>query len=96
MIDLFKGLTNIFECSAEYFFEYMNNVEEISNNKEYYTKFKSYSDMVIYPEYKYSSIYAIKNVIENILKSAHIITNFIALSRFKLIIFAINFEFIVV
>ena len=66
VIDLFKGLTNIFECSAEYFFEYMNNVEEISNNKEYYTKFKSYSDMVIYPEYKYSSIYAIKNVIENI------------------------------
>ena len=65
--DLFKGLTTIFESSIESFFKYMNeNAGDSQNSKEYYNEFKKYIDSVTIPDFNYSSIYAIKNVVENI------------------------------
>lgn len=66
--DLFKGLTNIFECTPEYFFEYVNQNSEqtIKNNMLYYNEFKKINDSIVFPEFNYSSMYAIKNVVENI------------------------------
>lgn len=65
--DLFKGLTTIFECSPEFFFNYFNNNSgNIKNNMEYYNMFKKYTDSIIIPKLHYSGAYAIKNVVERI------------------------------
>ena len=65
--DLFKGLTTIFECSPEFFFNYFNeNSGNIKNNMEYYSKFKKYTDSIKIPKLNYSGAYAIKSVVEKI------------------------------
>lgn len=66
VIDLFKGLTTIFECRAETFFEYANRESEQLNNKIYYESFERYVNSIKYPEFDYSNVYAIKNVVEKI------------------------------
>lgn len=68
VIDTFKSITNIFECSPEYFFEYCNNYNlEGKNDEEYYGKILNYSKSVVFPkEFQYSHIYAIQNVVEKI------------------------------
>lgn len=68
VVDLFKSLTTIFECTPEEFFRKCNNYagEESVNDMCYYNMIKSYADSVIYPDFEYSNVYAIKNVVERI------------------------------
>jgi len=66
--DLFKSITTVFECSPQYFFKRCNEVadKKIENNKVYYNKLKEYADSVQIPEFNYSNVYAIKNVVEKV------------------------------
>ena len=65
VVDLFKSLNTIFECSPEYFFELANNFDS-NNNLKYYNLIKSYVDEVKYPEFNYCHVYAIKSLVEKI------------------------------
>lgn len=66
--DLFRGLKNIFECRPEEFFEYFisNSSEQHQNDMNYYNQLNNFNNSIKIPEIKYSSMYAIKNVVENI------------------------------
>ena len=66
VVDAFKSLTTIFECKPEDAFEVLNNKTNGENNKEYFKLFKEYNDSIRIPDFKYSSVYAIKNVVENL------------------------------
>lgn len=67
VVDLYKSITTIFECKPEYFFEYCNRHASGSmNDRKYYEEFRSYTDSVIIPEFEWSHIYAIKEVVERI------------------------------
>lgn len=65
--DLFKGLDTIFEGTPEDFFQKSNMIFETEkNNNKYYNEFKKYIDSVKIDNIDYSSLYAVKNVVENI------------------------------
>ena len=67
IVDLFKSITNVFESTPEYFFEKANKINENgSNDKVYYTKIKEYIDSIKYPDFRFSHVYAIKEVVERI------------------------------
>jgi 2-succinyl-5-enolpyruvyl-6-hydroxy-3-cyclohexene-1-carboxylate synthase len=66
VIDAFKGLTTIFECHPEEFFEYMTKDNDAQNDGEYNKMLTDYCYRVEFPEFEYSNIYAIKNVVERI------------------------------
>jgi 2-succinyl-5-enolpyruvyl-6-hydroxy-3-cyclohexene-1-carboxylate synthase len=68
VVDTFKSLTTIFECSPEYFFKYCNNEvnKEASNDNIYYNQFRDYANSVLLPEFEYSHVYAIQKVVESI------------------------------
>lgn len=66
VVDLYKNLTTIFECKPEYFFTYFNNKVNSKNDFEYYNQFKNYADSVTIPEFEYSHVFAIKEVVEKI------------------------------
>lgn len=67
VVDLFKSLSIIFECTPEEFFAEMNKVDESQvNNKEYNNLLLDYVNRIEYPEFKYSHIKAIKKVVEKI------------------------------
>lgn len=67
VVDLFKNLKTIFECTPEYFFEYFNSkAENNKNNHNYYTLLKQYAESVLYPDFEYSNVYAIKEIVESV------------------------------
>ena len=67
VVDIYKSITTIFECKPEYFFEYCNRLASgIINDRKYFEEFKSYADSVIIPEFDWSHVYAIKEVVERI------------------------------
>ena len=67
VVDLFKNLTTIFECTPEWFFEYFNTkAGDIQNDNEYNLMLKEYKESIKYPEFEYSNVYAIKEVVENV------------------------------
>lgn len=66
VVDLYKSLTTIFECTPEYFFEYANKRSDIKNNKIYFNKINGMINSIKYPEFEYSNVYAIKEVVEKI------------------------------
>ncbi len=68
VVDLYKSITTIFECSPEYFFRYCCEYagETSVNNRSYYNALKGYVDSVVYPDFPYSHVYAIKKVVEKI------------------------------
>lgn len=66
VIDAFKSLTTIFECTPEFFFSQACKYNNNKNDMKYYEQFKKYSDSVKFPKIPYSHIYAIKNVVEKI------------------------------
>lgn len=68
VVDVYKSITTIFECKPEYFFKFCNSRVEntLANNCIYYNQFKEYADSVIIPEFPYSHVYAIKEVVEKI------------------------------
>ncbi len=67
VVDMYKSLTTIFECTPEYFFNYFvsKNLQS-ENNKAYYELLKKYVDSVEFPEFPYSHVFAIKEVVEKI------------------------------
>lgn len=67
VVDLYKSITTIFECSPEYFFEYCcDYADGYRNDRVYYQQFKNYSDEVQIPEFDWSHVYAIKELVERI------------------------------
>lgn len=68
VVDLYKSVTTIFECKPEYFFKYCVNLanDNQKNDREYYQGLKGYVDSVVYPDFPYSHVYAIKEVVEKI------------------------------
>ena len=68
VVDLYKSITTIFECKAEYFFEYcIEQADDLmKNDKKYYLELRKYMKSVVYPEFPYSHVYAIKEVVEKI------------------------------
>ena len=67
VIYFFKSLTTIFECKPSYFFEMCDELNVSGmNDKLYYNQLKEYVDSVIYPEFEWSHVYAIKEVVEKI------------------------------
>jgi 2-succinyl-5-enolpyruvyl-6-hydroxy-3-cyclohexene-1-carboxylate synthase len=68
VVDLYKSITTIFECSPKYFFSYCNRMvsEKVKNDRQYYNQWKAYEDGVVIPEFPYSNVYAIKEVVEKI------------------------------
>ena len=67
VVDLFKSLSTIFECTAEEFFSEMNDVDvKFHNNKIYNNILQDYINGIKYPEFSYSHVKAIKMVVENI------------------------------
>lgn len=66
VVDAFKSLTKIFECEPENVFAYFNKNTKGKNSKLYFNEFKEYNDSIKIPEFEYSNVYAIKNVVENL------------------------------
>lgn len=68
VVDMYNSLTTIFECPIEYFFQYMvkNADENLCNDYQYYNSIKKYADSVQFPDFPWSSTYAIKEVVERI------------------------------
>lgn len=67
VVDMYKSLTTIFECPPEFFFNRFNSsAKDCANDMKYHTIMKGYADSVKIPEFEYSHIYAIKNVVENV------------------------------
>lgn len=66
--DIFKSITTMFECSPSYFFKKINAyvAKHQANNKEYYNSLKRFADSVQIPDFPYSNVYAVKNVVERI------------------------------
>ena len=85
IVDAFKSITTVFQCTPETFFEKINNSCDLKNDMQYYNDFKKYADKVIFPEIPYSQTYAIKNVVEQIKSNSilHLsINNSIRLTNF--------------
>ena len=66
VVDTFKNISTVFHCSPEYFFGYYSKKLAGNNDRVYYNLVKQCIDRIQYPEFDYSNIYAIKNVVENI------------------------------
>ena len=66
-IDMYKSLTTVFECNAEYFFKKVNDsVHGCKNNFVYHNLIKSLSDNVKCPDLPFCSLYAIQETIKRI------------------------------
>lgn len=92
VVDMYKSLTDIFECSPEYFFNYAVNKVSINsvNNQDYVRLFDKYKENIVYPNFEYSDIWAIKNIVERIPENSNLhlsindsirITNFFKLNK---------------
>ena len=68
LVDMYNSLTTIFECPNQYFFDYMNQLatDDQKNDLAYYGAVKAYGDSVKYPDFPYSSTYAVQQVVERI------------------------------
>ncbi len=65
--DPFRCLNKVFECDAYEFFNKMLDLAPESNkSNEYYTAWKSLENSIIIPDFEYSDIYTVKELIENI------------------------------
>lgn len=67
IVDAFRSITTVFECSPEYFFKRVITVAgKGTNDREYYCQLKNYVDSVVFPDFPWSHVYAIKKVVETI------------------------------
>lgn len=68
VVDMYKSITTIFECPNEYFFEKINAAADNAqtSDRKYFHSITNYINKVIYPEFEYGNIYAIKNIVERI------------------------------
>ena len=57
--DVFKGLTDIFECSPSYFFKYFaeNASDTNINNEQYYNEWNNLAESIVLPEFEFSNFY---------------------------------------
>jgi 2-succinyl-5-enolpyruvyl-6-hydroxy-3-cyclohexene-1-carboxylate synthase len=87
VIDTFKGLTTIFECKPEDFFDYFvkNGDGEIENNKEYYNSWFSRYTQIKIPELSFSNVkiiqFFLQKIPENVLLHLSIL-NSIRITQF--------------
>lgn len=65
VVDVFKCLTDIFECSSYQFFETFSNTEG-KEELSYYHLWKKYVDSIRLPEIPYSNVIVIKKMLEEI------------------------------
>jgi 2-succinyl-5-enolpyruvyl-6-hydroxy-3-cyclohexene-1-carboxylate synthase len=72
IVDLFKSITKVFECSPDYFFGYCNRILSGAekNDRIYFEQWKAYVDAITIPEFSFSHVYAIKQVVEKISSGA--------------------------
>lgn len=67
VVDLYKSITTIFECKPEHFFQCcVESARSAKNDHVYYKALKQYVDSVVYPDFPYSHVYVIKEVVEKI------------------------------
>lgn len=67
VIDMYKSLTTIFECPADYFFKRCNEFAQgRKNSMEYHSLIKDYADSVVYPDFPFCSVYAIQEIVPDI------------------------------
>lgn len=89
--DLFKSIKNVFECSPEYFFEFVvkGAVTSRQDRVEYREALLSYAASVEIPEFPWSNVYAIRSLAKRIasdsivhmsINSAIRVTNFFELA----------------
>lgn len=69
--DVVNGLTNVFECPAEFFFDQMMASGKFNgNNKRYYNSWKNLADKINIPEFDFSNFYVAKQLAEVIPENA--------------------------
>lgn len=68
VVDMYNSLTTIFESSALYFFHQMNHLATLqqSNDLQYYNKLKGYANSTYFPNFPWSSTYAIQQLVKQI------------------------------
>jgi len=68
VVDMYNSLTTIFESSALYFFHQMNHLATLqqSNDLQYYNKLKGYANSTYFPNFSWSSTYAIQQLVKQI------------------------------
>ncbi|MBR3322453.1 2-succinyl-5-enolpyruvyl-6-hydroxy-3-cyclohexene-1-carboxylic-acid synthase [Candidatus Saccharibacteria bacterium] len=66
VVDMYKSLTTIFECTPLEFFENITSNQTNANNKKYYGEFKKYHDSIKLPSFDFSHAYAIGRLVTNI------------------------------
>lgn len=67
VVDVFKSLTDIFECSPDFFFKYFVEYSEKSvNNREYYNMWFEQMKKVKTQEFSFSNMYAIQKLSQGI------------------------------
>jgi 2-succinyl-5-enolpyruvyl-6-hydroxy-3-cyclohexene-1-carboxylate synthase len=67
IVDTFRSIKNVFECSPEYFFKKaVDYAGSIKNNYNYLTVIRSYNDSMRFPEFEYSHMWVIQEFIKRI------------------------------
>lgn len=68
VVDMYKSLTTIFECTPEHFFEQCVNVTSgtTGNDRHYYNQWRAYLDTIEPPVFPYSHAYAVEQVVTQI------------------------------
>lgn len=66
--DFSDRLTNVFECTPQYFFKYFaeNTPEGAANNMDYYKLWATKYNEIEYPDFEFSNFYVAKKLSENI------------------------------
>ena len=66
--DFSDRLTNVFECTPQYFFKYFaeNAPEGAANNMDYYKLWATKYNEIEYPDFEFSNFYVAKKLSENI------------------------------
>ncbi len=87
VVDAYKNLTTIFECTPSEFFRYFNShaPKNSINDKEYFNLWKNAKKAYKHPEVPYSNVYAIKNFISLMPENSNLhlsILNSIRISQF--------------
>lgn len=66
VVDAYKNLSTIFECTPTDFFNYFNQHAPVGakNNQVYYSKWVETAKEVVHPELKFSNVFVIKNLLK--------------------------------
>jgi 2-succinyl-5-enolpyruvyl-6-hydroxy-3-cyclohexene-1-carboxylate synthase len=70
--DVYKALTDIFQCSPVHFFKYFSDhaSEAISNNMNYYTTWKDAANRIKFTNFEFSNFYVAQKIAKNIPENA--------------------------